>query len=34
MAIKATISDEVAKSLTWNSSLNLYFSDLPDEEPF
>ena len=34
MSIKATVSDEVAESLTWNSSLNLYVSDLPDQEPF
>ncbi len=34
MAIKATISAEVAKSLKWNPSFNLYFSDLPDEKPF
>ena len=34
MAIKATISGEVAKSLKWNPSFNLYFSDLPDEKPF
>ena len=34
MAIKATISGEVAKSLKWNPSFNLYFSDLPGEEPF
>ena len=34
MRIKTTVSGDVAESLTWNSSLNLYVSDLPDEEAF